>query len=84
MKEPFDCEQSFFFFRISEGSAGAQQSLQQSRRKMGETWAAAHRRKNKRQFMPLLSREFSHAHGHFCVTQGTTKKESECWYCRLI
>ena len=42
---------------------------------MRETWAAAHRRKNKRQFMPLLSREFSHAHGHFCVTQGTNGKK---------
>ena len=45
MKEPFECE----------GIAGGQQSLRQSRHKMQETRAAAHRRKTKRKFTPLLS-----------------------------
>ena len=40
---------------------------------MRETRAAAHRRKNKRQFTPLLSRAFSHARGHFSVLRVSLK-----------
>ena len=40
---------------------------------MREKRAAAHRRKNKRQFTPLLYRAFSHAHGHFCVLRLSPK-----------
>ena len=63
MKEPFDCE----------GIAGAQQSLRQSRRKMQETRAAAHRRKKKGSLRLSCLEPLSHARSHFSVLHVSLK-----------
>lgn len=68
MKEAFDCE----------GIAGAEQSLRQSRRKMQETRAAAHRRKKKESSRLSCLEPLSHARSHFSVlhTLKGLRKES--------
>ena len=63
MKEAFDCE----------GIAGGQQSLRQSRHKMQETRAAAHRRKKKESSRLSCLEPLSHARSHFSVLRVSLK-----------